>query len=335
MRPVFRIEAGDTDITGRLSGRLLQLQVHMFDEGQSDWLLVTLDDRDHELPVLPPRSPLQIWLGYDSPDHYMGKYLRADVHFNTPPATLSIRASAADFQETLKSFHTRSWENVTLGDLVRTIATEHGYTGVCAPALAGIVLPHIDQSAESDLHLLRRIGRKYNGRLKFAAGRLIMSRAGSGRSAGTDIPLPAVVLRPGDISEVRVVHHDRPAYDTVAVRYPDQAAGGMKVAEAGSGPKRYEFRHPGANIDEARSIAASELSRLNRIKADLYLGLPGRPEILTETPLTLEGYREGINGDWIVSHVSHIYSKQQGLISTLTARLRLLSDDVSAAEDIR
>ena len=132
-----------------------------------------------------------------------------------------------------------------LGELVRQIAAEHGYEGVCSPDLAGLQLVHVDQTEESDLNLLYRLAREHDATFKAAGGRLIFTRRGSGRSAGTATTLPAVVLRPGDVTSGRVTHPDRPQYDAVRVRYHDAEAGGEGHAQVGGGESVYEMRFPG------------------------------------------------------------------------------------------
>ena len=171
MRPRYRILAADQDVTARIADRLISLRVTLTSDSDSDSLSLTLDNRDHALPVLSHRTPLRIWLGYEAADHYLGQYLRAEAVYDLVPARLTVRATAADFTGSsgLKAPRTRSWDDPALGALVRQIAAEYDYTGVCSPELADIQLEHVDQTEESDLHLLRRLARDHDATFKAAA----------------------------------------------------------------------------------------------------------------------------------------------------------------------
>ena len=85
VRPVFRIEAAGRDVTRRIADRLIALQVTLTSDNQGDALSLTLDNRDAALPTLPARTPLRVWLGYETPDFYMGEYLRTEATHDLVP----------------------------------------------------------------------------------------------------------------------------------------------------------------------------------------------------------------------------------------------------------
>ncbi len=95
---------------------------------------------------------------------------------------------------TLKAPRTGSWDEVTLGALVAEIAAEHGYEARVDPSLAESPVAQVDQVAESDLHLLRRVVSHYDATLKAAAGHRVVVRRGSARTAGTGVPLPITAV---------------------------------------------------------------------------------------------------------------------------------------------
>ena len=83
---------------------------------------------------------------------------------------------------------------MTLGQVVAEIAAAHGYESSVDPDLAAEPIAHIDRTAESDLNLLCRTTRHYNATMKAVAGRLVVVRTGSARTAGTGQPLPIVAI---------------------------------------------------------------------------------------------------------------------------------------------
>ncbi len=64
--------------------------------------------------------------------------------------------------------------------------------------------------------------------------------------------------------------------------------------------------------EEAQAAAASESDRLCRAVGSGSLILAGRPEIMADQPLLLQGFRGEINGSWKASTVTHCYEKQSG-----------------------
>lgn len=70
----------------------------------------------------------------------------------------------------IQSQKSRSWKaGTTIGDMVRRIAGEHRLQQKVSASLAAIALPHIDQSAESDMNLLHRLAKRYDVVAKPAA----------------------------------------------------------------------------------------------------------------------------------------------------------------------
>lgn len=320
MQPVFRIEAAETDITARLQDRLLDLQITLTSDTASDSLRLILDNRDLRLPPLPDRTPLKAWLGYRSADYFMGEYRRSELSYDLVPLRLTVRATAADFSPAagLKTTRVQSWENTTLGDVVRTIASRHGYEAVVASELASVAIEHEDQTNESDLHFLRRLAGRYNAIFKATTNRLLFTVRGAGRSAGSGAVLPALTLLSGDITSGRVTHPERPQHSAVVATYHDPLAGSTEQVVAGnlaSGVHRLRF--PGANRAEAKSAAEAELARLNQAAATIRIRMPGRPAIYAEQPLVTRGWAEGIDGSWTITRVTHHYNSSQGFTTYL------------------
>nr|WP_246067857.1 hypothetical protein [Bartonella saheliensis] len=69
---------------------------------------------------------------------------------------------------------------------------------------------------------------------------------------------------------------------------------------------------------EAQAAAASESDRLCRAVGSGSLTLAGRPEIMANHPLLLQGFRMQINGPWKAATVTHRYEKQSGYTTEIT-----------------
>lgn len=172
MRPAWRILADSTDITAAIADRFLSLRLTDEAGEKSDTTEICLDDRDHAIALPRTGAELEISLGYQETGlASMGLWVVDELELSGPPATLTIRAHAAHLgnsqtakgrMATLRQSRTQNWDNVTLGDLVATIAQRNGFTPRISAALAQTVIEHLDQTDESDLHLLTRLARQYD-----------------------------------------------------------------------------------------------------------------------------------------------------------------------------
>ena len=318
MIPDFHIVVdGRRDITKAIRERLLSLRVSDEEGYKSDTVEIRLDDRGGTVELPRRGAELTVELGYDQvPESeqrnglkpgrvLMGRYTVDEVELSGPPATLAVRAKAADMREALKQRRTRSWHDVLLGDLVKAVAREYGLDPRVAEELAKIVLPHVDQTDESDLHLLTRLGEQYDAVAKPGNGRLAFVRRAAARSA-TMGPLATVRIAREQAGDYRVTLADRPAYRAVRAYWYDTAAGRRREVAAGEGEPLYALRDDYIDEATARAAAQARLDALERGAATLALTLkPGRPAVSAESPLVLSGFRSGVNGRWIATRVSH------------------------------
>ena len=222
MTPSFRIVVdGSQDVSQAIRERLLSLRVSDEEGYRSDAVEIRLDDRGGTVELPRRGTELTVELGYDQvPESEqrnglkpgrvpMGRYTVDEVEISGPPATLAIRAKAADMRAAMKQRRTRSWRRVLLGDLIKTIGRQYGLDARVADELAKIILPHVDQTDESDLHLLTRLGERYDAAARPANGRLVFARRGAAMSA-TSGALTAVRIAREQAADYRVTLADRP-----------------------------------------------------------------------------------------------------------------------------
>ena len=115
-------------------------------------------------------AALKVELGYkETGTARMGSYTVDEVELSGPPDTLTIRAKAADMRGSLKQHKTRSWDDVTIAELVDSIAADHGLEAKVGDSIRAITASrHIDQTEESDMHLLKRLSEEYDAESKQA-----------------------------------------------------------------------------------------------------------------------------------------------------------------------
>lgn len=310
MTPEFRILANERDITATLRDRLLSLRLTDEAGFKTDDVEIALDDRDGAIALPATGAELDVALGYRETGLIrMGLFVVDEVELSGPPSTMTIRAKAANFvggakYGNLQTQKTRAWEDTTLGDIVGAVAAEHGYQPVVAARLAGVELPYVDQTSESDLNLLIRLARTHGGVIKPMSARLCCFEEGAAERADGGA-MPILTVRPGDVTSWRVSLTDRSRYRSVRARWHDRARAETVTLEVGSGEPVFEITQVHGSESAARSAAEGALSGYQRGASTVSLTLPGNTEASAERKLSLSGFREGVDGAWVCKRVEH------------------------------
>ena len=317
MRPLFTISVDQADITAKIADRLLNLRITDEAGIKSDAASLTLDNRGSVLAIPRRGVIMQIALGYaETGLNKMGSYTVDEVSTEGPTRTLTISAKAADMQAGLKVRKTRSWAGLTLGELVETIAGEHGLQPQVTDILAAIDIAPIpykqlDQTNESDLHLLTRLAEQYDAIAKPANGFLLFVSKGEAKAASGENITP-VTLSERDVKSFRARAADRSKYASVKAYYLDDATQQRMAVTAGKGEPVETLRRTFPDAAQAQGAARAKLDALKRGTATLSLTLEGRPEITAESPLTFISSDELASGEWIVTRAEHALSGRSG-----------------------
>mgnify|MGYP000073639163 CR=1 FL=1 len=328
LKPEFRVIANALDITAIIRARLVSLSVTDESGLQSDVAEIVLADHDarQRIAIPPTGAELEIFMGYDGAAERMGLYVVDEVEIAGPPDMLRISAKAASHENTpggqvlVQTHKTRSFAPpLTLGDLTAIIAQDHGLQPAVAASLANIQLPHIDQVAESDMNLITRIARTYDAIAKPGGGKLIVAKRGESKTVSGQA-LPSVTVTPDLVTSWRVnISKRRPAGRVIAVWRDVDAA--QDVEEAmGDGDPIVRLRHSHPDRAAAQSAAAAEYSKRTSGERLLSLSMPGDPSLVADGKLTLQGFRDGAAGQWLVTRVQHTIDSA-GYVVNLTASL--------------
>ena len=306
MTPSYEILAGQADVTAAIRDRLLSLTLTDEAGYQADTLEIRLDDRDSRLALPRHGVTLSVRLGFlETGLAEMGDFIVDEVELEGPPSTLIVRARSADLRDELKDQKTRSWSDTTLRKVVAAVAADHGLDLRMPPPPPTIHLAHLDQSNESDLHLLTRLARRWDYTFKISGKRLAFVPAGRGLSASGE-QVSAVTIRPDQVKEYRATLSDRGRYRSVEAHWQDQDEGKQLTERAGAGEPVFVLRHTYPDAELAQAAAHARLDQLTRgrstVSATLYRGTP---RLRAQSPVTFAGFRSGVDGQWVAMRVSH------------------------------
>jgi phage protein D len=319
MTPDFLLLANAEDVTGTLRRRFISLRITDEAGTKSDTAEIVLDDRDSLIQWPEHGAILDISLGYQETGlSRLGSYIVDEVAHSGPPDTLTVRAKAADMIASLKAPKTRQWEQQSLGHIVDQIAGEHGLQPRVSQALDQIVIPHVDQTEESDLHFLTRLARQYDAVAKPASGFLLFVVKGEAKAA-SGRTLSSVSLVPSQIVQHRMTQADRGKYTAVRTFWHDVATADRVAVLTGSGEPVFTVRQSYPDAAQAADAGAAKLNALQRGEASLSLTLIGNTGVQAEAELSLSGLRDNVNGLWLIKRVEHQLDTSQGFITRLDA----------------
>lgn len=312
-QPRWRVVLDGRDITGRIAPRLVSLTLTASRADDADQLDITLTDHDGRL-ALPRRGvTLTVALGWDDTGLVdKGTFTVDEVEHSGAPDVVTLRARSVVVKSGIREKREQSWHNLSVGDLVRQLAGRNGLAPRCHPSLAGIHVEHIDQTRESDMNVLTRIGRLFDAVATVKAGCLLFAPIGAGTTAG-GMALPTVALVRADGDQHRYHAADRDAYTGVRAYWHDTGAAKRQSVLVGKGKDGggtagiKVLRESHATQADALEAAKAEWLRIQRGAATFALTLArGRPDVYPEMPARVRGWKPEIDANpWLVVRVEH------------------------------
>lgn len=318
--PYYRLVVNGTNITPRVNGRLIDLTLDETPGDEADTLTITISDHDSAVEIPPKGAEIELAIGWKGQQLVeKGLFIVDEASFSGPPDQISITARSADMRNGLPERRTRSWDQVTLGDIVSEIAANNELDAVVSERLGAIAIEHLDQTDESDLNLLTRLGQKHDAIAAVKSGRLLFTPRGQAETIrGTE--LPTIIVSPAEGDQYSYRETDRDDYTGVIAFYDDLDLGQQVQVLAGTNDRVKRLRGTFPNIAEAEAAAEAELKRSQRGEAEFGMTLAeGRPEVGPEYRLKVRGLKPQINSrDWVVTRASHSLS-DSGLVTDINA----------------
>ncbi|MBI6164771.1 late control protein D [Serratia liquefaciens] len=323
-RPEFSVTAEGKDITEAIRDRLVEIALtdHGGATAKADELQITLMSETLKLPSKGAR--LQFALGFNGNLVNKGWFVVSRVSSSGPPRKVVIYGTAAPMNAekqpgNVQSQKTRSWDGMTIGDIVKTVAQDNGLKPRVTEKLAGILVDHIDQVRESDASLLTRIARNYSAISKPSGGYwLFLEQAAAAAASGK--AMPSVTVMPPMLSSWSYSSGDRGAStgktsgsdgsktkSKVGVDYFDEADGKTKTAQIDhDGP---DITNPFTQPSKAHADhrVKSRATQANRNEYRMTLTGPCRPQYLpltAESQVTTSGFGEVEDRDWVIESLT-------------------------------
>ena len=319
LTPTFHLEVQNQDITAVIEHCLLSLTLNDYAGMESDTAEIVLSDPDSALLLPPVGSMLRIDLGYQETTlENMGVYIVDELELSSAPAQLRIRAKSANMHAAIKAPKTRTWHNgnaqITLKNLVETIAHEHGLKSKITPELADVSYARVHQTQESDLNLLTRLTASVDAFTKIAGQHILVFKKENDKT----INLPTISLAANHVLQWRLALTGRDHYQSVQAQYWDQETATQTWIRAGEGNPCFTLRTPFSNHTEALQAAHAQLKQFTRNQRKLTLDIIGDPQITAHTPLHISAVHDDVEGHWLVESITHRFTAR-GYTASLCA----------------
>lgn len=338
MTPAFQLTAlvkspdGKTtvekNITARILPHLISLTLTDNAGEQADTLKLVLADTARATVIPEPDTILSPSLGYKGGTlREMGSYAVTEVNWSDPPSKLTLTARSvvnsdegtpADFPA-MQDKKTRSWEAGTrLADMAAKIAEEHNLKPAVGASLQSIVLPHTDQTSETNISFLNRLVNARGGWVKVVREKLVIvtaadAKLAAGKALPADAP-PPISISPGQYTSLDWKTKKRWKFSRVTATYHDiDAAADREIAVGDPNPKAptNSIRDPFTDEQSATAAARALLEQTAREGASLNVTLPAPPDMApsADAPVTIKGISPRIDGQWMPKIVTWSLSR--------------------------
>lgn len=317
--PAFRVTLDGRDLTDRIDPRLMSLTLTEKRGDEADQLDMVISDHDGRMAIPRRGAVLSLELGWrGAPLVDKGRFKVDEVEHAGAPDVVTVRARAADFTSALATRREKTWRGATLGQVLQEIAGRHGLTPRVAGEVGAVSLPVLEQSRESDLSLLRRLGKRFDCAATIKSGCLVFSPVGRGRTtSGLTIEPVTLTRADGDGHSWKVA--ERGTHTGVVASWHDSGSAKRQKVVVGEEKNAKRLRKTYSSEKAAREAADSEWRRSARGAATLNYTLAlGRPDLYPERRIRVSGFKPEIDATtWLIAEAVHSYGSN-GLTTSLS-----------------
>lgn len=317
--PAWRVTLDGTDLTERIRPRLLELSLSEARGDEADQLDLQIHDHDGRMAIPNRGALLQVaigWRGEGLVDK--GSFLVDEAEHSGAPDIISIRARSADLTRPMRTRAERSWHDTTLAAVLKDIAGRHGLKTRLDAKLAAREVAHLDQTGESDVHLLTRLAKRHDAVCTVKAGTLLFVPIGSGVTA-TGLALPSASIRRRDGDKHRYSVAGRDAYTGVRAYWSDKKGATQRDVLVGGEENARRLPAVYHSEAEAKEQAEAANNRIQRGAATLSYTLAlGRPELYPEQRVAVSGFKPEIDAiEWLIVKATHTITGSSGYTTQL------------------
>ena len=304
--PNFKLEANGEDITEIIKANLINLNFDDKEGSKSDEISFSVSGI-YAKPVF--GDSLKLWLGYGDDLYLCGSFSVQTASRDYKNRTTEVRATAVNFASHQKIKKRRSWENTTVFEIARKIATENKLAVKTSGQDQNIA--SVLQNDVGDLDFLYGLCFDYGFIMAVKNATIVIaSKDAKGDETQTsntpkNESLPAFTLNLTDLYSLEITEANRNSYTAVIVEWQDVEAGKTKIIKVGLGEQTYKMQIAQPKSDnEAFRQGEAKLNELQKGGINGRCSLPGA-NIVAGGKLKFGGVAGLEANEFSIKEVSH------------------------------
>lgn len=284
-------------------------------EGTADTCDLLFDDKDNSVEIPASGASIALLFG-NRPEGAvkMGlfKIERPGIKGGPQGEFVRLSGQSAEFSESLKEPLDEHFDDQSAGDIVRELASRHGYSAKVSERFDGIKMPYMARNNQSSVDFLSRLARRTGAQFSIKDGKFLFLERGI---------LSAITINKSECESWDFSVEPRPANAKTEAGWYDRAKNKITYEQAETGLKgpSKRSRNVFSSQGEAKAAAKGVADRQSAKTGSGSITMGGRTDILAGSMLNLTGFRDGAAGLWYVKSVSHAYSDNYMITAQLEA----------------
>jgi phage protein D len=327
-RAIFQVIVNGVDYSSRFEPVLKTIEVTDGDGKKSDSASITVADPEGSTYMPEPDAKVQILLGHEGQG--VGLCFKGKVETVRSSGSkgggreLKITARGLDTKSKAKEPAERTAADKTFGEVVDQWAKAAGMDGVrIAPALRNVRRAWWGMQNESFIHWMERMADELGGTFRVSDNEAVMVEAGAGQSAsGKTLPTVTAEFGRNMISWDIDPFTGRAQTNRARVRFYDRENARFREVEAeveDTNSRASSRRaHAASSEASARQNAGSDKKKSKRKKGGGTVTILGDSHARPEGTLVVVGAREGVDGDYKITSITHSFSKSAGFTTRIS-----------------
>lgn len=317
-KPIWQISLDGQNLANRVNPRFMSLSLTECRSDEADQLDLTLSDHDGLLEIPSRDAVIKLAIGWsDTGLVDKGTFTVDEVGYRGSPDVMTIRARSANLKGALRTRTERSFHGKTIKQIVEEIAQANELTAVVGQRFSNEKIPHIDQTNESDMAFLTRIGKRHDAVATVKEEKLLFMPIDGGKTASNeDLPTVQILRKDGDQHDFLIA--DRDTYTGVKAKWQDPAKQTKHTVQTGVTGNAKHLRTIYTNESDALAAVQAEWQRIQRGTATMRFSTAyGVPELSVQHKVEFPDFKKPISEiTWLIKELTHSLSGS-GLTTSL------------------
>ncbi|MGY2573767.1 contractile injection system protein, VgrG/Pvc8 family [Vibrio sp. C8] len=319
--PQFKIEANGKDITAAIAQSFSELTITDVSGEKADTLTIKLDgSKIGKLPT--KKAALKVSLGFNNRLYNQGTFYVNGIGESGFPSVVTITATSVplggkELGTSIQTQKTQSWDDITIDELLKTLAARNNLNSICNAELASIKLEHIDQTSESDMALMTRLARQYGAVSKVSDGNWQFLKMGEGKNASGTKTLPVHTIYKSSCSNYQFNSNSRTEAASAVAKWQNPSTGETGVVRSGSGEPSFQILYQYPSQEEAQAAADAKAKALSEGADTFSFSTEATHQLVkafAEGHVKPEGWRSEVSGrNWCIKQITKQLTPRSGL----------------------